>query len=80
LLVFCRVSSRVMLHHRICMQNSGNYITNDGTERERIPSHPTRVIFSGRSGCGKGVTAKNLLARASPPFDRIVIWHYATEI
>ena len=40
------------------------------------PSHPARIIFSGRSGCGKGVAAKNLLARASPPFERIVIWHY----
>ena len=43
------------------------------------PSHPARVIFSGGGGCGKGVTTKNLLARASPPFDRIVIWHYDTE-
>ena len=43
------------------------------------PSHPARIIFSGRSGCGKGVAAKNLLARASPPFERIVIWHYDTE-
>ena len=43
------------------------------------PSHPARVIFSGRSGCGKGVTAKNLLARATPPFGRIVVWHYDVE-
>ena len=43
------------------------------------PSHPARIIFSGRSGCGKGVAAKNLLARASPPFDRIVVYHYDTE-
>ena len=43
------------------------------------PSHPTRIIFSGRSGCGKGVAAKNLLARASPPFGRIVVYHYDTE-
>ena len=43
------------------------------------PPHPARIIFSGRSGCGKGVAAKNLLARASPPFERIVIWHYDTE-
>ena len=42
------------------------------------PPHPARIIFSGRSGCGKGVAAKNLLARASPPFERIVIWHYDT--
>ena len=44
-----------------------------------FPSHPARVVFSGRSGCGKGVAAKNLLARASPAFERIVIWHYDTE-
>ena len=43
------------------------------------PSHPARIAFSGRSGCGKGVAAKNLLARASPAFDRIVIWHYDTD-
>ena len=43
------------------------------------PSHPARIIFSGRSGCGKGVAAKNLLARASPPFERIVIWHYDAD-
>ena len=43
------------------------------------PSHPARIIFSGRSGCGKGVAAKNLLARASPPFERIVVWHYDAD-
>ena len=43
------------------------------------PSHPARIIFSGRSGCGKGVAAKNLLARASPPFERIVVWHYDVD-
>ena len=43
------------------------------------PSHPARIIFSGRSGCGKGVAAKNLLARASPPFERIVVYHYAVD-
>ena len=42
-------------------------------------SHPARIIFFGRSGCGKSVAAKNLLARASPPFDRIVVYHYDTE-
>ena len=42
------------------------------------PSHPARIIFSGRSGCGKGVAAKNLLARAPPPFGRIVVYHYGT--
>jgi hypothetical protein len=36
-------------------------------------------MLSGRSGCGKGVAAKNLLARASPPFERIVIWHYDVD-
>jgi hypothetical protein len=43
------------------------------------PPHPSRVIFSGRSGCGKGVAAKHLPARALPPFDRIVVYHYDTE-
>ena len=40
------------------------------------PPHPARIMFSGRSGCGKGVAAKNLLACASPPFERIVVWHF----
>ena len=40
------------------------------------PSHPSRVVLPGRSGCGKGVTAKKILARAPLPFERIAIWHY----
>ena len=43
------------------------------------PPHPARIIFSGRSGCGKEVAAKNLLARASPPFECIVVWHYDAD-
>ena len=43
------------------------------------PAHPARIALSGRSGCGKGVAANNLLARASPAFDRTVIWHYDTD-
>ena len=44
-----------------------------------LPSHPARIIFAGRSGCGKGISAKNLLARANPPFQRIVLYHYDCE-
>ena len=41
-----------------------------------LPNSPARIIFAGRSGCGKGVSTKNLLARAYPPFSRIVVYHY----
>ena len=43
-----------------------------------MPSHPCRIVLGGRSGCGKGVVAKNLIARASPAFERIVVYHYDT--
>ena len=40
-----------------------------------------RLELSSRDdrGCGKGVAAKNLLARASPPFERIVVYHYDVD-
>ncbi len=43
------------------------------------PSHPARLILAGRSGAGKGSTAKNILHRATPAFDRIVVYHYDTS-
>jgi hypothetical protein len=44
-----------------------------------LPSHPARLILAGRSGAGKGSTAKNILHRATPAFDRVVVYHYDTS-
>ncbi len=44
-----------------------------------LPSHPARLILAGRSGAGKGSTAENILHRATPAFDRIVVYHYDTS-
>ncbi len=44
-----------------------------------LPSHPARLILAGRSGAGKGSTAKNTLHRATPAFDRVVVYHYDTS-
>ena len=41
-----------------------------------LPSYPARLILAGRSGAGKGSTAKNIFHRATPAFDRIVVYHY----
>ena len=38
-------------------------------------SHPARIILAGRSGAGQGSTAKNILHRATPAFDRVVVYH-----
>ncbi len=44
-----------------------------------LPSHPARLILAGRSGAGKGSTAKNIPHRATPAFDRTVVFHYDTS-
>ncbi len=44
-----------------------------------LPPYPARLILAGRSGAGKGSTAKNILHRATPAFDRIVVYHYDTS-
>ena len=44
-----------------------------------LPSHPARLILAGRSGAGKGSTVKNILHRATPAFDRVVVYHYVTS-
>lgn len=40
-----------------------------------LPSCGEKLIFSGRSGSGKGVAAKNIIGRMDPPADRIVVFH-----
>ena len=41
-----------------------------------LPSNPARLILAGRSDAGKGRTAKSIIHRATPDFDRIVVFHY----
>ncbi len=41
-----------------------------------LPSHPARLILAGRSGAGKGSTAKKILHRTTPAYDRVVVYHY----
>ena len=47
----------------------------DRKEPTLMPSHPSRIIIAGRSGCSKTTCTLNIVGRASPPFDRIVCWH-----
>lgn len=42
--------------------------------------HPFRALLTGPPGCSKSTTAKNLLIRADPPFDRVIIVHAAPDI
>jgi len=41
--------------------------------------HPFRVVLCGRPNCGKSTTIKNLLIRANPPFERLVVIHCDPE-
>ncbi len=44
-----------------------------------LPSHLARLILAGRSKADKGSTAKHILHRATPAYDRIVCFHYDTS-
>ena len=41
--------------------------------------HPYRACVAGRVSCGKGTLIKNLIVRAEPPFERIVVLHVSPE-
>lgn len=41
--------------------------------------HPWRGFFSGSPGCGKSTTVKNIMIRANPPFDRVIVVHADPE-
>ena len=43
------------------------------------PSHPARIIFSGRSGCGKGVAAKNSACTRVSAVRAHRVWHYDVD-
>ena len=42
-------------------------------------SHPSRIIACGPCNVGKSLILLNLMMRADPPFDRIVIYHNDPE-
>ena len=41
--------------------------------------HPFRAVIFGPPNCGKSTTVKNIILRADPPFERIVIIHCDAE-
>ena len=41
--------------------------------------HPWRGIFSGPPSSGKSCTIKNVIIRANPPFEKIIVVHYSPE-
>ncbi len=41
--------------------------------------HPFRALFMGPPNCGKSTTVKNILLRADPPFEEILIIHCDPE-
>ena len=47
----------------------------DKKEPTLMPSHPSRIIIAGRSGYSKTTAVLNIVGRATPAFDRIVVWH-----
>ena len=51
----------------------------DGLNPGIMPHFPSKMFAVGRSGSGKGSTIKNLLLTAVPPYDAIVLLHYAPE-
>ena len=42
-------------------------------------AHPSRIIACGPCNVGKSLILLNLMMRADPPFDRIVIYHNDPE-
>ena len=41
--------------------------------------HPWRALLTGPPGTGKSTTAKNILIRANPPFERVIVVHADPE-
>lgn len=41
--------------------------------------HPYRILIAGKPNCGKSTLAKNILLRASKPFQKIIIVHCDSE-
>jgi len=53
------------------------FLTNDTCAY--MPASGSKIICAGRSGSGKGCLVKNIIARANPPFERIVCLHLDTK-
>ena len=55
------------------------YHENWKTPKNRDPldiPHPYRIVICGKPNSGKSMLAKNILLRASKPFEKIIICHY----
>ena len=50
-----------------------------GLAPTKMPFFPSKTLACGRSGAGKGSTAKQLLLTAVPAYDKIYLIHYAPE-
>ena len=41
--------------------------------------HSYRACICGRVSTGKGTVVKNIICRADPPFERVIVWHVSPE-